>query len=74
MILPLSWPLNRIRTIATMSVNSSPSAWKEIEGHFVPRRFEPLFVVLSFFVSYIGFWATLELFHWRTGSRGAYNW
>ncbi|OBT92158.1 hypothetical protein VE01_10030 [Pseudogymnoascus verrucosus] len=48
--------------------------WKEWEGRIVPRQFTPGFVVLSYLVSFIGAWTTLELLHRRTAGKGLYNW
>ncbi|ELR05493.1 hypothetical protein GMDG_07415 [Pseudogymnoascus destructans 20631-21] len=48
--------------------------WKEWEGRIVRREFTPGFVVLSYVVSFIGAWTTLELLHWRTAEKGLYNW
>ncbi|PMD42218.1 hypothetical protein L207DRAFT_456438 [Hyaloscypha variabilis F] len=48
--------------------------WQAWEGHVVPRYFSPGFVVLSYFVSYVGAWTTLELINRRTAGRGLYNW
>lgn len=48
--------------------------WKEWEGRIVPREFTPGFVVLSYFISFIGAWTTLELLHRRTAGKGLYNW
>ncbi|KFY31704.1 hypothetical protein V493_00884 [Pseudogymnoascus sp. VKM F-4281 (FW-2241)] len=48
--------------------------WKEWEGRIVPREFTPGYVVLSYVVSFIGAWTTLELLHRRTAGKGLYNW
>ncbi|KFY49131.1 hypothetical protein V495_00719 [Pseudogymnoascus sp. VKM F-4514 (FW-929)] len=48
--------------------------WKAWEGRIVPREFTPGFVVLSYLVSFIGAWTTLELLHRRTAGKGLYNW
>ena len=48
-----------------------PSQW---EDELVPRSFIPAFILLSYVVSYVGTWTTLELLHRRTAGRGAYNW
>jgi Na+/proline symporter len=54
-----------------MSDNSSLLA---MEGQIVPRSFSPGLVVLSYVVSWIGAWTTLELINKRTAGRGLYNW
>ncbi len=46
----------------------------EMQGQLVPRSFTPGYVILSFIVSYVGAWTTLELLHRRTAGRGLYNW
>ncbi|KAH9205173.1 hypothetical protein DL95DRAFT_430095 [Leptodontidium sp. 2 PMI_412] len=46
-------------------------AW---EGRIVPRAFSAGYVVLSYVVSYVGAWTTLELINCRTSRRGLYNW
>src|SRR5438045_1307552 len=46
-------------------------AW---EGRIVPRAFSVGYVVLSYVLSYIGAWTTLELINRRTSGRGLYNW
>jgi hypothetical protein len=43
------------------------------EGHIVPQRLNPGFVVLSYIVSLIGAGSTLELINRRTGSKGLFN-
>ncbi|OBT61333.1 hypothetical protein VE03_09534 [Pseudogymnoascus sp. 23342-1-I1] len=48
--------------------------WKEWEGRIVSREFTPGFVVLSYLVSFIGAWTTLELLQRRTAGKGLYNW
>jgi hypothetical protein len=46
----------------------------EWEGQIVPRAFSPGFAALSYLVSYVGAWTTLELINKRTAARGLYNW
>jgi hypothetical protein len=46
----------------------------ELEGHIIPRSFHAGFVILSYFVSFIGALTTLELIHCRTATKGLYNW
>lgn len=48
--------------------------WFDLEGHVITRGHDPGFVVLSFFISYIGALTTLELINKRTSQRGLYNW
>ncbi|KAH8586914.1 hypothetical protein B0O99DRAFT_585253 [Bisporella sp. PMI_857] len=48
--------------------------WQEWEGRIVPRAFSVGYVVLSYAVSYVGAWTTLELINRRTSGRGLYNW
>ncbi|CZR59585.1 uncharacterized protein PAC_09479 [Phialocephala subalpina] len=45
-----------------------------LEGHFIPRSFRAGYVVLSYFVSFVGAWTTLEIINRRTSMRGVYNW
>ena len=40
----------------------------------MPKHFSARFVVLSFFVGYLGSLTTLELLMRRTSMRGLYNW
>lgn len=55
----------------TMSDNSSILA---MQGQIVSRSFSPGLVVLSYIVSWVGAWTTLELINKRTAGRGLYNW
>lgn len=48
--------------------------FNEWEDQIVPRAFISGFIVLSYIVSYVGAWTTLELLHKRTSGRGLYNW
>ncbi|KAH8652810.1 hypothetical protein BGZ60DRAFT_420285 [Tricladium varicosporioides] len=48
--------------------------WQNWEGQIVPRAFSAGYVVLSYLVSYVGAWTTLELINRRTAGRGLYNW
>lgn len=48
--------------------------WQEWEGRIVPRAFAVGYIVLSYVVSYVGAWTTLELMNRRTSGRGLYNW
>ncbi|PBP21700.1 hypothetical protein BUE80_DR007606 [Diplocarpon rosae] len=45
-----------------------------LHGKIVTRTFKAGYVVLSYLVSYIGAFTTLEIIMKRTGSRGWYNW
>ena len=47
---------------------------QEWEGRIVPRAFSVGYIVLSYLVSFVGAWTTLELINRRTGGRGLYNW
>ncbi|RDL31329.1 uncharacterized protein BP5553_09538 [Venustampulla echinocandica] len=47
---------------------------QEWEGQIVPRSFSVGYAVLSYVVSYVGAWTTLELINRRTSGRGLYNW
>jgi NO-binding membrane sensor protein with MHYT domain len=49
-------------------------SWHEWEGKVVPRSFIAGYVVLSYLVSFIGAWTTLELLNRRTAGKGFYNW
>ena len=53
---------------------ASTSEWTAYEGQIVPKSFSPGYVVLSYVVSYVGAWTTLELLNRRTAMRGYYNW
>ena len=55
-------------------MSDDSTIWQEWEGRIVPRQFLVGFVVLSYLVSYVGAWTTLELFNQRTGGKGLYNW
>lgn len=44
------------------------------EGEIMSRTFTPGYIVLSYLVSYVGAWTTLELLHRRTARGGLYNW
>jgi hypothetical protein len=48
--------------------------YDDLIGKIAPRTFALAFVVLSYFVSYIGALTTVELLHRRTSRRGWYNW
>ncbi|KAH7346914.1 hypothetical protein BKA65DRAFT_456864 [Rhexocercosporidium sp. MPI-PUGE-AT-0058] len=48
--------------------------WQEWEGRIVPRGFSIGYIVLSYAVSYVGAWTTLELLNRRTSGKGVYNW
>ncbi|RKF63074.1 putative mhyt domain signaling protein [Erysiphe neolycopersici] len=50
------------------------SSSRNNEGSIVSRRFASGFIILSYFISYIGSWATLELISRRTSNSGLYNW
>ena len=50
------------------------SSVQRLHGHIVPRSFTPGYILLSYLVSYVGAWTTLELLHRRTADRGRYNW
>jgi NO-binding membrane sensor protein with MHYT domain len=49
-------------------------AIQEQAGKIIPKGLIPGYVVLSFFISYLGSWTTLELINRRTSSKGLYNW
>lgn len=56
---------------------ATPANWallEEWEMKQVPRSFDPGYIVLSMFVSFLGAWTTLELINRRTAGRGFYNW
>ncbi|KAI9676790.1 MAG: hypothetical protein M1829_002885 [Trizodia sp. TS-e1964] len=46
----------------------------DFQGQIIPHSFAPIFVVLSYLVSYVGSLTTLELLHRRTAGKGLYNW
>lgn len=46
----------------------------EWTGRVLPRSFTAGYVILSYVVSYVGAWTTLELINRRTAAKGSYNW
>lgn len=74
----LLWPNGRFPTCTFIQLNrftmSDNSALLAMEGQIVSRCFSPGLVVLSYVVSWIGAWTTLELINKRTAGRGLYNW
>jgi NO-binding membrane sensor protein with MHYT domain len=54
-------------------MTTADELFRQYEGHFVPRSFNPGFVVLSFLVSFIGAASTLELINRRTSRNGFLN-
>ncbi|KAI9048546.1 hypothetical protein LZ554_007379 [Drepanopeziza brunnea f. sp. 'monogermtubi'] len=46
---------------------------RNLQGEVVPRSFKAGYVVLSYFISYIGAFTTIEIIMRRTASRGWYN-
>jgi len=46
----------------------------EYDPPLAPQRFVPGYIVLSYFVSFLGSLSTLELLQRRTSQRGLYNW
>lgn len=69
---PVLAPCVTIRLLQfTMSDSSSLIA---MEGQIISRTISPGLVVLSYVVSWIGAWTTLELINKRTAGRGLYNW
>jgi len=55
-------------------MSNDPALWQEWEGRVVPRSFSSGYIVLSYAVSFVGAWTTLELFNRRTSRKGLYNW
>ncbi|KAH8685526.1 hypothetical protein BGZ60DRAFT_522818 [Tricladium varicosporioides] len=45
-----------------------------LDGHIVERTFNPGYVVLSYLISYVGAWTTVEIINKRTTLRGSWNW
>lgn len=45
-----------------------------IKGQIVHHHYNPGYIVLSYFVSFVGCWTALKLLHRRTSYRGCYNW
>jgi NO-binding membrane sensor protein with MHYT domain len=43
-------------------------------GTVLPQSYNAGFIVLSYVISFIGAWSTLELLHRRTSGRGLNNW
>lgn len=59
----------------TVTPNATIAAWYDkYENQIVPRSFTSGYTVLSYLVSFIGAWTTLELFNQRTAGRGINNW
>jgi hypothetical protein len=56
-----------------MPLNEMPY-YPSLVGHVVAKRFSPGYIVLSYMVSFIGSWTTLELLNRRTRMKDAYNW
>ncbi|KAI1348575.1 hypothetical protein F5Y01DRAFT_210507 [Xylaria sp. FL0043] len=54
-------------------MSAAEDLFQRYQGHFVPRSFDPGFVVLSFLVSLIGSISTLELINRRTSRNGLFN-
>ncbi|KAI1300758.1 hypothetical protein F5Y03DRAFT_223101 [Xylaria venustula] len=54
-------------------MSAADDLFQKYEGHFVPRSFNPGFIVLSFLVSLIGSISTLELINRRTSRNGFLN-
>jgi NO-binding membrane sensor protein with MHYT domain len=54
--------------------DANVEALKEWVNRVVPKDFSPGYVVLSYIISYIGAWTTLELINRRTAGKGLYNW
>ncbi|KAK4212304.1 hypothetical protein QBC37DRAFT_195803 [Rhypophila decipiens] len=52
------------------STRSELSSWLERD---VPVRYNPVIVALSFFVSFVGAWSTVELINRRTSRKGRHN-
>ncbi|KAM7213129.1 hypothetical protein V8F06_011501 [Rhypophila decipiens] len=52
------------------STRSELSSWLEKD---VPVRYNPVIVALSFFVSFVGAWSTVELINRRTSRKGRHN-
>ena len=44
------------------------------DADFVFHSYDAGFIVLSYVVSVVGCWTSLELLHKRTSSKGLYNW
>ncbi|KAG4436402.1 hypothetical protein IFR05_008125 [Cadophora sp. M221] len=55
-------------------MSNDTALWQEWEGRIVPRGFSIGYIILSYVVSYVGAWTTLELFNRRTSVKGMYNW
>ncbi|KAI0802295.1 hypothetical protein GGR55DRAFT_683390 [Xylaria sp. FL0064] len=54
-------------------MSAAEDLFQRYQGHFVPRSFNPGFVILSFLVSLIGSISTLELINRRTSRNGLFN-
>jgi hypothetical protein len=60
-----------------MYLNATIASSSDIQSYYgkiVHKGLIPGYVVLSFIISYIGSWTTLELINRRTSSKGLYNW
>ncbi|KAL9604935.1 MAG: hypothetical protein Q9219_000123 [cf. Caloplaca sp. 3 TL-2023] len=45
-----------------------------MEGQITEHSYTPGYIVLSYFVSFVGCWTSLKLLHRRTARHGYYNW
>ncbi|KAI4085759.1 MAG: hypothetical protein LQ344_008155 [Seirophora lacunosa] len=45
-----------------------------MQGQVIPHSFNAGYIILSYCVSFVGCWTSLNLLHWRTSRRGYYNW
>ena len=43
-------------------------------GKWIVHRYDGGLIFLSYFISFVGCWTTLELLHRRTGIHGIHNW
>lgn len=55
-------------------MSSDTDAYDSYIGQIVSREISAGYVVLSYLVSYVGAWTTLELVNRRTAGKGLYNW
>lgn len=62
------------KSFSNFAMSNSTQLFLDWEGQIVPRAFSPGYVALSYLVSYVGAWTTLELINKRTAVRGLYNW
>ena len=71
-----SLPLPQLKaSILGHQLNSDPNVHLQLmRRNVVGHQFNAGYIVLSYFVSFVGCWTALKLLHLRTSHRGYYNW